>query len=363
MRTCIIHTGLHKTGSSSLQGFLHENQARLLRAGILFPKAGRYMQREPSIQHQFLVRSITRDRTNLHGDRPERELEAELAATAHETLIVSAEYISFKLFGEGDFSLPAWFADRGYRVRLVTYVRPQAETVISKYTQRVKNMRSGESFAEFVDRVLPSRMHRFLRMHEVLRERGLDGTFLPYNDALKREGIELNFLRAALALEGRLDAGARATLTRELAARIPPRRNDGTGTVELALCRAIAREINANGVLPQAETQVLHNVVTSVLSRSWRFRDEKYQMLDADLIDRAEALHGADNRRFARAVWGQEWEAVFGTPKPGAANDIEARPTASALRSFEKLLPRVRRQVLKRLDRRRADLARDRAAE
>jgi hypothetical protein len=363
MKLCIIHTGLHKTGSSSLQNFLHENAARLLRAGILYPKAGRFQGRKPAIQHQFLVRSVTRDPSNTQGDLPRIELERELAGTPHETLFVSAEFISFQMFGVDDFGLPQYFRDLGYDVKLVTYVRPQAETVVSKYTQRIKNMRAGESFAEFVGTVLPSKMHRYQKMREALRERGLNGVFLPYNDALKREGIELNFLREALALEGRLDPVAREALIGELGARVPPRRNESTGTVELALCRAISREINANGVVPLAETQVLYNVVTSVLARTWRFRDEKYQMLDAGLIDRAEALHGEENRSFAMAEWGRPWDEVFGTPRPGPANDIEAVPTAAALKSFERLLPKVRRQVLRRLDRRRSDLAGERAAE
>ncbi|GIX13929.1 MAG: hypothetical protein KatS3mg118_1888 [Paracoccaceae bacterium] len=139
--------------------------------------------------------------------------------------------------------------------------------------------------------------------------------------------------------------------------------NESTGTIELALCRAIAREINADGALPQAQTQVLYNVVSSVLKRSWSYRDQKYSMLTADLIDRAEALHGADNRRFALAEWGRGWEEVFGRPEPAPANDLEVAPAPALLRSFERLLPRVRRQVLKRLAQRRADLDAPRAAE
>src|SRR6056297_1999541 len=124
MRRCIIHTGLHKTGSSSLQNFLHVHSARLLRAGILYPKAGRYMQRTPAIQHQFLVRSATADPSNMHGDRPRRELEAEIAETAHDTLLISAEFVGFQLFGSGDWAFPDRLRALGYEVSLLTWVRP-----------------------------------------------------------------------------------------------------------------------------------------------------------------------------------------------------------------------------------------------
>ena len=41
-RVCYIHIGPHKTGTTSIQWFLKENRAELLKHGYFVPESGEY---------------------------------------------------------------------------------------------------------------------------------------------------------------------------------------------------------------------------------------------------------------------------------------------------------------------------------
>jgi hypothetical protein len=56
-RLCILHTGLYKTGTSSLQNFLAVNADRLLDAGVLYPVRNVSTRRYGN-NHIALVRAI-----------------------------------------------------------------------------------------------------------------------------------------------------------------------------------------------------------------------------------------------------------------------------------------------------------------
>ena len=57
-RVCYIHIGPHKTGTSSIQGFLKENRAELLRYGYFVPPK----RRPITVRHQ----------RNRHGSSADR---------------------------------------------------------------------------------------------------------------------------------------------------------------------------------------------------------------------------------------------------------------------------------------------------
>lgn len=358
MRVCVIHTGLHKTGSSSLQNFLHVHSKRLLQHGILYSGAGRFMNRNPSVQHQFLIRSILDDPSNLHGDRPARELSEEVRTVPHRTLVISAEFISLGLFAQDDLGVVEHLRGLGYRPVVVTCIRPQEEVIVSKYTQRVKNFRATEDFGTFFDSVLNTRLHQYHRMQRLLEDAGIEHRFIPYDRELRKRGIEPVFLDHLLAIDAGLEPERRARLACKLAAAVPPRLNESVGPVELALCRTIAREINPDGRLPQRGTQVLHNVVRSVMRRAFVREREPYRMMDAAFLARVLEAHAGPNEAFARRAWGRGWTETFGEPVAApAVNDLETNPDPKAARLYAKLLPRVRAAVLRQLERRQALLA------
>lgn len=143
----ILHIGSGKTGTSTVQGFLHRNRRPLLRrAGVLFPSSpgrrrhirlGLSMTSDESVvqlvgYHRQKVASPDELRRRFRS-----ELEQEIADASPSRLLLSDE----ALFGsapEAMGRLADYTAEVGGRVRLVCYLRRQDDHLISRYQQVVK---------------------------------------------------------------------------------------------------------------------------------------------------------------------------------------------------------------------------------
>lgn len=96
VRRIIVHTGLPKTGSSSLQQFLERNRFRLLEAGIYYPSTGAnrefHIRRERTPGHAALFQAIS-DGVEGIDLQLAREVQDISKITGHkvDTLILSAE--------------------------------------------------------------------------------------------------------------------------------------------------------------------------------------------------------------------------------------------------------------------------------
>jgi len=140
-RTCFVHIGAPKTGSTFLQKVLASNQAVMREAGLLYP---------PSTLRGFGHHDIA---FLLGGGYPDwatpqpKPLEQLLAETAGDIaghdgdLLFSSE--DFFLFPRPDRLkdfLSACGALRGRRTRIIVYVRRQDEAMEAWYNQAVKAM-------------------------------------------------------------------------------------------------------------------------------------------------------------------------------------------------------------------------------
>jgi hypothetical protein len=128
-RTCIIHAGGHKTGTSSLQAYLAANRKRLLKQGYLIPNTGL-----SSGNHHRLVKNLAGTPIApwhaSYGD----DFAEELKRSDHDHIIISSEGIE-ALFRDGPvFSeLMRSFGSLGYHVRFVYYVRNLPQLMNSRY--------------------------------------------------------------------------------------------------------------------------------------------------------------------------------------------------------------------------------------
>jgi hypothetical protein len=361
-RICIVHTGLHKTGTSALQAFLHGNQQILQDFGILYPRTARYYLKNPQTQHHMLLRAIYGDAENRYGDRPVQELRAEIEATPHRCLLLSAEWASTKILVHKDTRLLPFLQDLGYHVLLLTYVRPQHEIMVSKYVQGIKSFGRCMSFGEFFSTTLGTPQIDYGRMLDVVLASRVEGQFRPYNAALRRTGIEAAFAAELGDLAG-LDHVAAADLHKALMQTPPQRVNESIGPVELAICRAITREVNPDGTLPQRISTSLFRSLHRILVRRGLVETERYQALDAQMLKDVEEVHGAANKRFAQAVWGRSWADMF----PGAEdlrpqNDLDLTAGPDRQVQFEKLLRISRRTIRSRIARRQKMIRAEEAA-
>lgn len=185
----LIHIGLPKTGSTTIQNFLELNRVALRREGIFYR---RYLRRPG--QPEFVVavensvgglvsnRNIraslgvpTTDRQRARAAGFERQLEEDIRSSGCERFIASSEYLgSFGRSEEFIEALDEWMRRRFSDVSYLVYLRRQEDWLVSKYSQYVRA--GGErSLAKFLAGKRPPDLDAFVaRWENVLGPDRLD---------------------------------------------------------------------------------------------------------------------------------------------------------------------------------------------
>jgi hypothetical protein len=152
-----LHIGMGKTGTTSIQTWLHHNRDRLVTRGVLYPESlGR-------LRHARLGMAVQpAPRPSLDWQRPdvstpeelrpvvERELLEEIRAAAVPHLLLSDE----ALLGTPDgaiSNLRGLLGGMASSVRTVVYLRRQDDHLCSRYQQVVKRGGTVQRLAERVD--------------------------------------------------------------------------------------------------------------------------------------------------------------------------------------------------------------------
>lgn len=143
MTRCIIHIGMHKTGSASIQHSLHGfSDDRFVYAGL--GKTG---------NHSIAMSCLFAERPELHRVHRARDmaavadymtkiradLERVVKAAQGRTLIISGEGISARLQQPELARIREYFRGRFKEVTIVGYVRPPGGYITSGFQQRVKD--------------------------------------------------------------------------------------------------------------------------------------------------------------------------------------------------------------------------------
>lgn len=151
MPTLHIHTGLHKTGTTSLQKTLFDNRAHLKSHGMLYPETG-LSQLPSNWGHHDLAYALRHPHT---GQRMWAALRAEADAAGLPDVVVSSEELSLLPFQ----TLPGLDSYKiikrcfeGYDIRLICYLRPQAEMAASLYNHNVKAAGETKDIMDFLIR-------------------------------------------------------------------------------------------------------------------------------------------------------------------------------------------------------------------
>lgn len=141
----ILHIGSHKTGTSSLQRFLHDSQAELRRSSILYPDALR--PPKESYGHHELPR-LADLRADLRGDQFEKmlvELDEEFARSSCETLLLSSETL-FPVKHKDQIA-NALHADT---VEIYVSLRPQYDIASAMYYTHLRGRQLPKSPQEYL---------------------------------------------------------------------------------------------------------------------------------------------------------------------------------------------------------------------
>jgi hypothetical protein len=143
IRECILHVGLHKTGSSSIQSFLSSHTL----PGILYPDLGEANQSRP------LATAFRSDATKYHLNRKARldpstveqrrnetrsSLDKAFASLEGRRMVLSAEDLS--LFPEDDLAdFVAFLAQRAGKIRGLAYIRAVSGWLESLFQETLRN--------------------------------------------------------------------------------------------------------------------------------------------------------------------------------------------------------------------------------
>jgi hypothetical protein len=135
-KTCFVHIGTHKTGSTALQHFLFSNASVLAAQGIYVPVSGRLADSPAGCGHHCLAWDLLgADAADPISGTLER-LIAEIQARGLPVVCLSSEELEhLHLFPNRLQRLRAGLAGIGYRTILVVYLRPQADYLEALYAE------------------------------------------------------------------------------------------------------------------------------------------------------------------------------------------------------------------------------------
>lgn len=145
-RTLFIHIGLHKTGTTSLQRFLFQNQKQLHAAGLYRPNTG--ADNGPnSWGHHTLARSLNEKSTGKFQLWTDLRKECR----GEQQVVVSSEVFSL-VFEPKDLLIVIRKFEK-WNIRIVCYVRNQDQYLESLYNHSVKAVGETADIESFLKRV------------------------------------------------------------------------------------------------------------------------------------------------------------------------------------------------------------------
>ena len=141
MKKVILHIGRHKSGTSSLQGFLHTNSDILKDMGVLYPNTGRGKQ----VAHHRLASTLERpERDSKEYQQLKSQLKQEVRN--FDNIIISSEGFQNCRDLEG---LRDFFGD--YHLHVVVYFREILDYLQSAYAQSVQNTNESRDFELYAE--------------------------------------------------------------------------------------------------------------------------------------------------------------------------------------------------------------------
>ena len=181
MKKVILHIGRHKSGTSSLQGFLHANRGALRDMGILYPSTGRGKQ----VAHHRLAHFLERPQPE---SKDFEQLKAQLKQESEgfDTIIISSE--AFQNCRNLK-ALRNFFSD--YHLHVVVYFREILDYLQSAYAQRVQNTNESRGFEAYAEQTKLS-YHAFYDRWEAIADTISVHYF--HRSALKNQDIIDDFL-------------------------------------------------------------------------------------------------------------------------------------------------------------------------
>ncbi|WP_020179574.1 hypothetical protein [Methylopila sp. M107] len=313
-RSCFLHIGPHKTGTTSIQDALFENTEKLAEIGLRYPaitgdRAGRLRR-----NHTPLTRRSSLKHASLMGSTYWDELSRKLE-TVDDSIVISSEHFAECLkIAQNYERVIEFFESRGFHVVVVAYVRDQPAWLNSWYTQDQRNFLSRDSFTQFLDRALEEGLvdpWAFLR--RPIDDDRVDVRVVAFEQAV-RIGITRSFLDVI---------GAPA----DLDVPEPKASNQNLGVKGVYAAQEIMRRVDG-----RIKSMPNYNVLYERFKRLMRGRDwEKTAYIGFTPEQEAliRARYADSNDSFARAFFGVDW-ATLCPPRTAALREFDFEAASEA---------------------------------
>lgn len=194
IKELVVHLGDTKTGSTSIQKVLKQKAYKTAGEEICYPTQN---------HHNALVRTLTRKR-----HLPQREVRFgsvydRMSKSKAKLGVVSAEHFQFanpELFAQ---AARQYWPDLHENMRLISYIRPHHEKLLSSYSERVKLGIVSRDFNAFVEEIFESKLldyaPRLQAWREVFGDRFVAKPFV--RSAFYKEDVVEDFFKYALGHE------------------------------------------------------------------------------------------------------------------------------------------------------------------
>jgi hypothetical protein len=177
IKEVIIHIGIHKTASSSIQETLMDNHELLLKHGYLYPKSlpsnhsgilANLLKSEPKKYQQNIISNRSEDEIKKRNHRIFETFTQEIVTSDAEKLIISAEYLSIaeiceiKRFKD----IISLFTEKNVKCNVICFVRDVVKWNTSSLQQRIRSGTKdiSEDPAEIAKDLFRSRLQKFISL-------------------------------------------------------------------------------------------------------------------------------------------------------------------------------------------------------
>ena len=306
-RVCYVHAGPHKTGTTSIQWFLQEDRAELLKQGYFVPES-----ETKRGAHHALAEGLAGLDVGEHRDPLVATSIAAIAETSAQAIIISSEAL------EGLFrnrqNVEAFFnriRELSLEPKLILFPRNQPQWINSSYASTVTAFRRSDSFESCAFSFAQSSDARFSRWIELAETQGAELVAQPFSKETLRRGVIPEFLQSI---------GISSSQFRDRAVR----RNEAVGPFTVSVAREVLRSIGKEMTWLQAKKCKVE--LAKYLSQN-KCTDGGYCGLSSALARRVEKELRSDNDVFAQRVWGKSWADVFAADvtEEFTPNDFEMR--------------------------------------
>jgi len=334
-RVCYIHIGPHKTGTTSIQWFLQENRAELLKHGYFVPESETRRG-----AHHALAEGLAGLELGEHREPLVANSIRAIADTPSEVIIISSEALEGILrnrrHAEVFFNR---IKDLKLQPKLILFPRNQPQWINSSYCSMVAAFRRSDSFESSAFGFAQSPDARFLHWVELAAVHGAELIACPFTKQTTARGVIPEFLR-------RIGISSSQFRDGEI------RRNIAVGPFTVSVARDVLRSIaKTNNPLTWLQAERCRKELAIYLQQEG-WADARYCGLNTSLARHIEQELQSDNNAFAQSVWSGPWTEIFAADLTAefTPNDFELRRpdwlTARRLRRATRRMTALAHEIL-----------------